>query len=567
MTYTLNAHFLKPATQRVNFLIVLFAISCANLITNSSAQATEAARKSPITVKKTAEAAFSDGLNCLKFADLPCAQLALVNIPSQSANAKVLSGGIAILQGDDDLAFRLLLPLDADNTLQPAARASLHASLSLAYEKMPDMQRAIEQKVLQEQVLVASNAVPLAIQQVQTKLWSLIISLSKDQLIELRGSSAETNLQGWIDLALTQQNIASIADWQQAYPDHSANAFAMSLLQTTPIVSKNIGKQPLQGKIALLLPQSDEKQASTSLAIKSGFKASAAIDHNSVEINIYTISSNELNSDDITSTYDLAMNDGANYILVLSPKSISIKHPFTVPTLLLNAPTTISISKTLPTKNQYVFMQPMTDEAALLAKTAHEFGIQTVLIVSQDSIAADDMSAAFNQAWQQTGGQVSKQIKIADNSNLLDIKAQISVQQTDLIFIAGDAVFARKIRSYLDIATPTFGFSAIYEGSANSTFDGSLNAIRFADLPWLLKPTDFRAYQAYALEIAQDLAAQRYFAMGADSYQILTNLNQQPIVSTDLNGLTGRIHINEQGEITREPSLGSFTNNGVILEK
>lgn len=549
-------------TQRLNFLIVLFAIFGANLIANPYAQATEAASKPTSPIKRTPETAFSDGLNCLKFADVACAQMALIYIPSQSPNAKVLSGGIAILQGNDDLAFRLLLPLEADATLQPAARASLHASLSLAYEKLPDSQRAIEQKILEEQVLISSNASPAVIQQSQTKLWVLVSSLNKAQLIEMRGASAEADLQGWVDLALaylTENSAAAIADWQKAYPDHSANAFAISLLQMAPVVKKNSIHQQLKGKVALLLPLGDEGLAATALAIQRGFAAGAAIDNNAIEINSYALTEDEKTSQNINSTYDLAINDGANYVIIANQANTIITHPLTVPTLKLSA----TQSTTPLAENQYVLSLATNYEALMLAKTAREFGMQNVLIVSQDSATLANTSADFNEIWQQMGGQPAKQLKITDDSNLLDIKSQINTLQTDMILIAGDAAFARKVRPYLDIATPTFGFSNIYDGMPSQ----ALNAIRFTDMPWLLKPTDFSAYQASAAEIDQNVTSQRWFALGADTYQTLTRLTQQPIISANFNGLTGKIHIDEQGTVTWEPSLGSFTNNGVILEK
>ncbi len=547
-------------TQRLNFLIVLFAIFGANIIANPSAQATEAAGKPIVPSKKTPEAAFSDGLNCLKASNVACAQMTLIYIPSQSANAKVLSGGLAVLQDNDDLAFRLLLPLEADTTLQPAARASLHASLSLAYEKLPDSQRAVEQRVLEEQALIASNTNPAAVMQTQTKLWALISNLDKAQLIALRGASTETSLQGWVDLALAhlaESSATAIADWQKAYPDHSANAFALNLLQTTPIAKKNLTHQSLKGSVALLLPQKDDRQATTVLALQRGFTASAAIDSNTIEIHAYTVT-----SQDITDTYDLAINDGANYIIIANQANAMVAHPFTVPTLMLNAP-----SQALTSKNLYIMPQLLNDEALLLANTAHEFGMQNVLIVAQDSTMSERMSAAFNETWQQISGQTAKSIKISDDSNLLDVKGQISTQQADMVLMTGDASFARKIRPYLDIATPTFSFSPIYEGAQNPLLDASLNAIRFTDMPWLLKPAKFSAYQTPATEIAQDAISQRWFALGADAYRILTILNEEPITPASFNGLTGTIHIGKQGEITREPSLGSFTNNGVVLEK
>ncbi len=154
----------------------MFLVLGTNLIDSYPAQATETFKKPISPSKRTPEVAFSDNLNCLKFADIVCVQTALVYIPRKSANAKIISAGIVVLQGNSDLAFRLLLPLATDTTLQSAARASLHASLSLAYEKLLNSQRAIEQKILEEQVLISHDASPVIIQQTQTKLWALISS-------------------------------------------------------------------------------------------------------------------------------------------------------------------------------------------------------------------------------------------------------------------------------------------------------------------------------------------------------------------------------------------------------
>ena len=549
---------------------------CANLMFVRAVQATEAASKPTAVIKRTPEAAFSDGLNCLKFADLACVQLALVNIPSQTLNAKVLAGGIAVLQADYDLAFRLLLPLQsnsqADTSLPPTALASLHASLSLAYEKLPDMQRAIEQKSLEEQVLLSSNASVESIQLTQAKMWGLLTGLNKDQLIEVRGESADANMQGWVDLALANLvafNTTAIVDWQKAYPDHSAQSFSntlvASLVATAPIDLNNQTGHHLTGKVALLLPFDDVDGFKTlAMAIQSGFSASAAIDNNSVEIKPY---STFVQKGDFAQAYALAISEGANYVVGVGEGDTLLTQPLSVPTLMLYGPFDTPItSKNIDAKNLYPFSLSLNDEAAQLAKTAHEFGMQNSLLVIDDTTLSSSMAKALNTAWQAINGQALKQISIHSEFNLLDLKAQVFAQQADMILIAGDSSFAKKIRPYLDIATPTFGFSNIYDGVPNAQPSSQLNAIHFTDMPWMLNPASFMAYQTAIKETPQN-DQQRWFAMGADVYQILKIISQKEIIPTHFKGLTGTIHINEQGVITREPSLGSFTSNGVVLEK
>ncbi|HYD33063.1 MAG TPA: penicillin-binding protein activator, partial [Methylophilaceae bacterium] len=85
------------------------------------------------TASRTPEGNFLKGLDCLKRADLACAEVAAAGIPSQSPYAKLLAGNIAAAKGDFDTVFRLLLPLQANKQLSPEANTSLHTSLALAY--------------------------------------------------------------------------------------------------------------------------------------------------------------------------------------------------------------------------------------------------------------------------------------------------------------------------------------------------------------------------------------------------------------------------------------------------
>ena len=148
---------------------------------------------------------------------------------------------------------------------------------------------------------------------------------------------------------------------------------------------------------------------------------------------------------------------------------------------------------------------------------------------------------------------------------------QINTQQIDLILIAGDAAFARKVRPYLDIATPTFGFYPVYSGEKSVAQDKPLNAIRFVDMPWMLDTENFKDYENAANALAES-SLQRWFALGADAYQILNTMVLNASVQAAssqyrVNGLTGSLYLNKNGSVSREPALGRFTNNGVVLEK
>jgi hypothetical protein len=553
----------------VAFLLLLWLMTAGLALAESGSNSTTAASKSgkPVAqIKKSPEISFLDGMGCLKQSDTACAQLALVGIPSQSPYAKLLAGNIAVATGDFDQAFRLLLPLQAEGGLLPQASASLHASLALAYDNQVDTLRALEQRTLAERYLSDSGDV----QSNQQRIWQSLTSLSKEQLIEMRGESLDTTIQGWIDLALmapNKQNLnkQSVDDWRKAYPDHPASvALTDQLMAQASNDNKSITKpKGLEGPIALLLPFQAEAFYPTADAIWRGFVAAQAGANNNAEIKIYATQSNK---NAVAAIYQQAIMEGARYVigpLTRDEATVLATDQIPVPTLALNQP---DIAGTV--NNFYMFGLSIDAEAAQIAKIARDYGMQTATIIVSKNPLAAHMNKAFGNAWINEGGQIIAQVNVDENTALKDVKTQLSAQPADMILIAGNAEEARAIRPYLDAATPTFGFSHIYVGINHEPQDAALLAVRFIDLPWLLNSSDaaFAAYQTAAADLPQG-EMQRWFALGVDAYQVLLALTQQSRQSVTIRGLTGKIRIDEKGEITRELALGRFGADGVVLEK
>jgi outer membrane PBP1 activator LpoA protein len=58
----------------------------------------------------------------------------------------------------------------------------------------------------------------------------------------------------------------------------------------------------------------------------------------------------------------------------------------------------------------------------------------------------------------------------------------------------------------------------------------------------------------------------RWFALGADAYQILITLDRLTSTGATIDGLSGKIDINAAGEITRSLANASFGTEGIVLE-
>jgi len=520
-------------------------------------------------VKKTPETSFQQGLDCLKQTDVACAKLALNSIPSQSLYAKLLAGNIAVAEGDIDQAFRLLLPLQAAQNLTPRASASLHASLAQAYDKQADPLRALEQRILLDQNLMApaDDAAILANQQ---QILDLLAGLPQSQLVDMRGESVDTTMQGWIDLALALRSPSrksALNSWRLAYPDLGVSQSLLQQLDQPQ--ADNAGTvasvQPaseLQGPIALILPFAVADFYPAADAIERGFVAAQTQAKGDDAIKMYATHGNAA---EIAGIYQQAIAEGAKYVvgpLTRDEVSALTTLPIPVPTLALNEPESLAANPQL-----HALGLSVEAEAAQVADLARSYGMQTAIIVASDNPLGSHMANAFSEAWIKQGGQIKLQAVITRMSDLEDLKAQIADQPADMIFLAADAAEARAIRPHLDIATPTFALSHVYSGLPHDPLDKPLLAVRFVDMPWLLNPDDpaFAAYKAAASDLPPG-KMQRWFALGVDAYQLLQELVRHPGQPFSINGLTGKINVSADGAVSRELATGSFGSNGIVLE-
>ena len=547
-------------TQR----FIAFLILCCMLAPGANAADTAPATPSklpPATkVFKSPEERYIAGLECLKKADTPCAQVALAGINPASPYAKILEAQIAAGGQDYDTVLRLLIPLQAEENLLPAALASLHATLALAYENQGNTLRAVEQRSHADLYLQAPEGRAAN----QKQLIESLTALPKSALLEIRGESADTAVQGWIDLALAvahpEQPDTALAQWRQAYPDHNANETTLSV-QSAP-ASANSATQALTGKVALLLPIETPAFAFAAEAVRNGFIAAQKAANSSAEVVIYPTHGRK---DDVAAIYRQAIADGAQFVVgpltrvevagLLEPKLIS------VPTIALNV-----LDEQSATPEKLVqFGLPVEEEAMQLAKIARAQGMQTAVVAAANTPLGKRMAQAFASEWTEQGGVVVLQAEFNEQSNLLDFKTQIASERADMIFLAANAEQARWIRPYLNQATPTFALSHIYDGTSANPANGVLNSIHFVDMPWLLNPDDasYSAYRAASSELPPN--AQRWFAVGVDAWNILSALAVNLGEKMQLRGLTGTIMLHDN-RIQRELPLAQFRSDGIALE-
>ncbi len=505
-----------------------------------------------------AEQAFMQGQQYVEQADLGLAALSLTRIPPNSPYAKLLAGNIAAKNAEFDRAFILLLPLQSNLDFNRTAIASLHASLSDAYEKQGDITSAIEQLVRRHPYLLDSQA----ISDNQQRIWKLLSTQTLADLIAMRGESADTTIQGWIDLSLATKNqdiATSLSSWSNSYPDHAASAFAKTLATTVhepsnlPTVSN--------GNIALILPPAHEGMSEKIAAFKLGLQAALSKRNMPNEIKSYT---RENDLEDINTQYSLAKSEGADY--AIAPNfgiTLTSPNPFSVVALNTN------ISRQQADLSLH-------DEAHRIAEFANRNAMQNILILTTANEPARQMLQSFVQAWQTEQGFSLKIISLIpsaagvkdsfDLNQLMDLKANIALQAKDMLLLAMSGPEIKNVRPYLDISMPTMAFSNINMLDNDVNANVALNAIYFVDIPFLLAPNNskFSDYREPSAALKNN-ELKRYFALGVDYLQLLTT----GPMGNDLviEGLTGTLSLDHSGQIKRKLSIAKITDQGVVLEK
>lgn len=528
----------------------------------------------------TVEANFTEGIECLQRPDIVCAKVALQKIPPQQIYAKILEGTIAAAENDTDKTFRLLLPIQVsgaadDPSLLPQAAASLHASLALAYDQQSDPLRSLQQRIEAGYYWqMAGQENQARIEHNQTRIWHGLAALDKKQLIVMRGESLSTSIQGWIDLALStrEQNDLrqAVADWRKVYPDHGASTDLILGLAGASAPTAALQKSPEQApnKVALLLPFASTAFHPAADAIERGFMAARIVAGDETEIAIYPTDGDKEAIDNI---YQQAVKDGAGFIVGPLTRdevtALSVSRSATgkleVPTLVLN-----QSESSFMLGNLYSLSLSVDIEAAQIARLTRDFGLQTAIVIAADTPVASRMAQSFSDAWQAEGGRLLLQVIINGQTIPEDLQSRLQKQPTDLLVLATEPELARSVRPFLDITTPTYGFSHIYTGVNYEPEDAALLAVRFIDLPWMLASADgsFDTYKEAAADLPQGMM-QRWFALGADAYQVFAALAARPDMPLSIRGLTGRIEITPDGNIRRTLALGQFTNDGVVLEQ
>ncbi|MCF6280915.1 MAG: penicillin-binding protein activator [Candidatus Polarisedimenticolaceae bacterium] len=428
----------------------------------------------------------------------------------------------------------------------------------------------------------------------QRAIINTLITLT-DTALELLQPDPPGRLGGWMELAraikrgatTTDNFTTQIAIWHEAFPQHPATAALLESYQTRP-------QEPHQqiNHIAVLLPSSGP-YANVAGALRDGLLAAYFVQPADQRPRLQFYDSSD--PDQIWPLYMEAVEKGAQIVLGPLHKNavaqLAREATLAIPTLALNS----FDDDSNPPENLFQYGLFPEDEARQVAERAWLDGHSRALVLAPDNNWGERITNSFTQRWQALGGTIAEQQHYPAKANDFGkpIKALLNIDQShqrhrqlerllgeklkfeprrrqdvDFIFLAARSQKGRQIRPQLQFhhagSLPLYTTSHIYSGTTNRDKDKDLGRLLFPDIPWVLEEDDTgplsRQHLSRELSTFQDRYA-RYYAMGIDSYSLLSQLERLRS-STDeiLSGTTGRLYLDGPNQIHRQLVWAKMSN-------
>jgi len=429
-------------------------------------------------------------------------------------------------------------------------------------------------------------------------LWQGLYPLSPSELDTHRTNNAGI-LTSWLELAIINKTMlqnavnleASIATWQQRYPDHPA---LYSIIPDIIDNSRKLSEQPMQ--IALLLPFTG-KYNDAAVAIREGFMAAWYESREDKPI----IKMYNIDTENIVTKYAQAISEGADFVVGPLQKTaiekLIVEGDITVTTLVLNQyDGEYDISDVLspsPLPKIIQFGLSPEEEAKQVAERAWFDGRARAISITTGDERSKRVHEAFASHWQELGGTLLEYVSIGHDvkelsnpvKNVLNIdqseqrnktlrsKLRRSLktetrrrQDVDLIFMAVPPKIARQLvpqlRYYRTEDIALYSISNIYTGNVNKREDSDINGVFFVDMPWVIDPENeysplnrmIERYQKTSL-----LAYKRFYAFGIDAYRLIPRFAELSLQPTQqYEGKTGYIKIDKEGRVQRRLIWAQF---------
>lgn len=456
-------------------------------------------------------------------------------------------------------------------TAQPLSTQQVDAYLlaSFCYQAIGQYEPAIDSLIKRESGLYGASRA-----ETTRYIWQVINSIPIGQREQLLQQTQNPMVRNRIEqslsdnIGLTEQTPQQFNQWREESSD----------LQPSTIIDSDWSAYSPKS-IYVLLPFTS-RFGKAAQAVKDGIEREHAANESVYRprINYYDIGDNPLQ---VAQYYAAAVRAGADFIIGPLGKAHSNEANYasdyvnsSVPMLMLGG------DQALASRNLRLSMSPEL-EGRLVAERAWRDGHISAAQIFTNSQQHQRAQQGFERHWLSLGGKISKSIQYSPNqfdhstelkqlfdinqseyrhrrlTQVLGFKPKFSAYQRgdiDFVFMLANNKTGRILRPQVNFFTnsqlPVYSTSTLYNGIQDPVNDMDLDGTILPVMPWVIRSNSVAQY-AGQLNMLH--------AMGMDAYRVagaLNRLTQQS--SSALNGNTGQLRLQSNGEIIYQPAWAKF---------
>jgi uncharacterized protein len=228
--------------------------------------------------------------------------------------------------------------------------------------------------------------------------------------------------------------------------------------------------------------------------------------------------------------------------------------------------TVLALNELPPDARPHVFSISLSleHEARQAALLGVEGGLRAALVIHTPSAISRRVRDAFEREWTRAAGEVRRIPYSGNPEEASLIRERIANSRGDMVFLALDTVEALAVRPYISGMLPIYGTSLSVNPRADPIVNLDLQGVRYVEMPWFIVP-DHPAVMVYPQPKGLvNVEQERLYALGIDALRLaLLLLKAEPGLPT-LDGVTGRISLEDGNHFVRHLSAAEVDGGRVI---
>jgi uncharacterized protein len=206
----------------------------------------------------------------------------------------------------------------------------------------------------------------------------------------------------------------------------------------------------------------------------------------------------------------------------------------------------------------------LEQEARQAALFAVADGWRSALVIGTPSPLSTRVQEAFEREWTRAAGETRRIPFSGIPEEAPAIRERIATSRGDMVFFALDTVEARAVRPYVSGTLPIYATSMSINPRAEPIVNVDLQGVRYGEMPWFIQP-DHPAVMVYpAPRTPMSVDQERLYALGIDAYRLATLLVRSDRLIQPLDGVTGRITLEQAHTFARHLAPAEVDGGRVI---